>query len=142
MRGVPARLGDAAVLAGHRLGWAAVRRMPERAAYRLFDAVADVTVARGGAARMRANYARVRPELDDAALDALVRDGMRSYLRYYCEAFRLPELGPDELAARVRLEGDGPVREVLDAGAASSASSATSATGTSRAPGARCTSAP
>ncbi len=116
MRGVPARLGDAAVLAGHRLGWAAVRRMPERAAYRLFDAVADVTVARGGAARMRANYARVRPELDDAALDALVRDGMRSYLRYYCEAFRLPELGPDELAARVRLEGDGPVREVLDAG--------------------------
>ncbi|WP_404348281.1 phosphatidylinositol mannoside acyltransferase [Phycicoccus jejuensis] len=116
MRGVPARLGDAAVLAGHRLGWAAVRRMPERAAYRLFDAVADLTVARGGAARMRANYARVRPELDDAALDALVRDGMRSYLRYYCEAFRLPELGPDELAARVRLEGDAPVREALDAG--------------------------
>ncbi len=115
MRKVLGSVTDAATLAGHRLGWTAVRRMPERAAYRLFDAVADLTVARGGAERLRANYARVRPELDAAALDTLVREGMRSYLRYYCEAFRLPVLGPDELAARVRVEGDGPVREVLDA---------------------------
>ncbi len=111
-----ASVTGAATLAGHRLGWAAVRRLPEGAAYRAFDAVADLTVRRGGAARMRANYARVRPELDDAALDALVREGMRSYLRYYCEAFRLPVLTPDDLAARVRAEGDGPVREVLAAG--------------------------
>ncbi|MGG5258757.1 phosphatidylinositol mannoside acyltransferase [Phycicoccus avicenniae] len=106
-------VADAATLAAHRLGWGAVRRLPERAAYRLFDLAADVTVRRGGAERLRANYARVRPELDAAALDALVREGMRSYLRYYCEAFRLSGLGPDDLAARVRVEGDGPVREVL-----------------------------
>ena len=116
MSRLPRRLADRATLAGHRIGWAAVRRMPERAAYALFDAVADVTVARGGAERMRANYARVRPELDDAALDALVREGMRRYLRYYCEAFRLPDLGPDDLAERVRAEGDGPIREVIDGG--------------------------
>jgi len=114
--GLPFRLGGALTVAGHRLGWAAVRRMPERAAYRLFDAVADLTVARGGAERMRANYARVRPELDDAALDALVKEGMRRYLRYYCEAFRLPDLGPDDLAERVRAEGDGPIREAMDGG--------------------------
>ena len=90
--------------------------MPERAAYALFDRAADVTVAHGGAARMRSNYARVRPELDEAALDALVRDGMRRYLRYYCEAFRLQDLGPDDLAERVRVQGDGPVREVIDGG--------------------------
>ena len=54
--------------------------------------------------------------VDDAALDALVRDGMRRYLRYYCEAFRLQDLGVGDLAARVRVEGDGPVREVIDAG--------------------------
>ena len=90
--------------------------MPERAAYALFDRAADLTVRRGGAERLRANYARVRPELDDAALDALVREGMRSYLRYYCEAFRLQDLGPDDLADRVRAEGDGPVREVIDGG--------------------------
>lgn len=107
---------DTLTVAGHRLGWGAVRRMPERLAYALFDRAADVTVARGGAARMRANYARVRPDLDDAGLDALVRDGMRRYLRYYCEAFRLQDLTADDLAARVRVEGDGPVREVIDGG--------------------------
>jgi lauroyl/myristoyl acyltransferase len=110
------RLGDRLTVAGHRLGWGAVRRMPERTAYALFDRAADLTVARGGARRLRLNYARVRPDLDDAALGALVREGMRSYLRYYCEAFRLQDLGPDELAARVRAEGDGPVREVIDGG--------------------------
>ena len=116
MRVLPAGVADTLAVAGHRLGWAAVRRMPERMALSLFDRAADLTVARGGAARMRANYARVRPELEPAALDAMVREGMRSYMRYYCEAFRLPELGPDDLAARVRAEGDGPVREVIEAG--------------------------
>ena len=116
MTGLPTGLTQTLTVAGHRLGWAAVRRMPERAAYALFEAAADLTVARGGAARMRANYARVRPELDDAALDALVKEGMRRYLRYYCEAFRLPELGPDDLAERVRAEGDGPIREAMDGG--------------------------
>jgi lauroyl/myristoyl acyltransferase len=110
---LPLDLGETLTVAGHRLGWAAVRRLPERAAYALFDAAADLTVARGGAVRMRANYARVRPELDEAALDALVKEGMRRYLRYYCEAFRLSELGPDDLAERVRVEGDGPVREAM-----------------------------
>ncbi|HET9020815.1 MAG TPA: phosphatidylinositol mannoside acyltransferase [Ornithinibacter sp.] len=109
-------MADTLSLTGHRLGWGAVRRMPERTAYALFDRIADLTVRRGGAARLRANYARVRPELDDAALDALVRDGMRRYLRYYCEAFRLQGLSPDEILARVRVEGDGPVREVIDGG--------------------------
>ncbi len=110
------RAADTVTVAGFRVGWSLIRRMPERTAYALFDRIADVTVARGGGARMRANYATVRPELDDGALDALVRDGMRAYMRYYCEAFRLPVLTPDELAARVRVEGDGPIREVLEAG--------------------------
>ena len=116
MRLLPASVTDTLTVLGHRIGWGAVRRMPERAAYALFDRGADVTVARGGAARMRSNYARVRPELDDVALDALVREGMRRYLRYYCEAFRLQDLGPGDLAERVRTVGDGPVREVIDGG--------------------------
>ncbi|KGN40600.1 phosphatidylinositol mannoside acyltransferase [Knoellia aerolata] len=107
------RTTDAVTVAGFRVGWSLIRRMPEGAAHALFDRIADLTVARGGGARLRANYATVRPELDDAALDRLVRDGMRAYMRYYCEAFRLPVLTADDLAARVRVEGDGPVREVL-----------------------------
>lgn len=105
-------------LLGFRLGWRAVRRLPERAAYGLFDRIAAVTHRRNGTSvqRLRANYARVRPELDDAALDALTLEGMRSYLRYWCDAFRLQDLGPEELALRVRTVGDQPVREALAEG--------------------------
>ena len=39
-------------------------------------------------------------------LDALVRAGMRSYARYWCEAFRLPAHGP-----RGRARPDGPARD-------------------------------
>jgi lauroyl/myristoyl acyltransferase len=111
-------VGDALAVGGYRLGWGAVRRMPERAAYATFEQLADLTVARGGTGvqRLRANYARVRPELSGIELDALVKAGMRSYLRYYCEAFRLPDRTAEELRASVRVEGDGPVREQLRLG--------------------------
>jgi phosphatidylinositol dimannoside acyltransferase len=111
-------LGDALAVGGYRLGWRAVRRLPERTAHTVFDRIADLTVARAGRGvrRLRDNYARVRPELSSADLDQLVRDGMRSYLRYYCEAFRLPDRTPQELHDSVRVEGDGPVRAELAAG--------------------------
>ncbi|MGL4744896.1 MAG: phosphatidylinositol mannoside acyltransferase [Dermatophilaceae bacterium] len=109
-------VAEAAQVAGYRAGWRVVRRVPERAAHRLFDTFADLTVARGGAELLRANYARVRPELDSTELDHLVREGMRAYLRYFGEAFRLPDLAPHDLAERVRVEGDDPVRQVLDRG--------------------------
>ncbi len=116
MTGLRASVADALTVGGYRIGWSVVRRLPEGTAYALFDRIADLAVARGGAARLRSNYAMVRPELDDAALDALVRAGMRAYLRYYCEAFRLPVLGRDELTVRVRVLGDEPVRAALDEG--------------------------
>ena len=112
------RLTDRAGLTAYRAGWSLVRRLPERVAYAVFDLIAVVAARRGGSgvARMRANYARVRPELDAAGLDALVRAGMRSYLRYWCEAFRLPDLTEADLVARVRTVGDAPVRAHLGAG--------------------------
>ena len=111
-------LGDALAVGGYRLGWGAVRRLPERTAHTVFDGLADLTVARGGSGvrRLRSNYAKVRPELDDAQLDDLVKEGMRSYLRYYCEAFRLPDRTPQELRAAVRCEGEGPVLAEIAAG--------------------------
>ena len=112
------RLTDRAALLAYRAGWALVRRLPERVAYAAFDLIADVACRRGGSgvSRMRSNYARVRPELAPAELDALVRAGMRSYFRYWCEAFRLPDLTEADLVARVRTVGDAPVRAHLGAG--------------------------
>lgn len=117
MKLVPPAVADALTVGGFRAAWAGVRWMPEPAAYALFDRLADIAVARGHARKLRANYARVRPELDHAALDDLVRDGMRAYLRYYGEAFRLPALSSQQLADRVRLVGDvAPRRVIADGG--------------------------
>ncbi len=115
---VSSRVASTGQTMGLRAGFAAVRALPSPAAYRLFDLIADVSTRRGGKGvdRLRSNYARVRPELDERELEALVKAGMRSYMRYYCDAFRLADRTEDELAAAVRMVGDGPVRAALDAG--------------------------
>ncbi len=91
----------AAVLA-YRGGWSAVRYLPEPAAYRAFDTLADAACLRGttGARRLRANLARVAP---DADLGALTREGMRRYMRYWCEVFRLPDWDREKVVSRVRM---------------------------------------
>jgi KDO2-lipid IV(A) lauroyltransferase len=108
-------LGDVLAVGGYRLGWTTVRRLPERTAHRIFEQIADLAVARGGKGveRLRSNYAAVRPELSSDELDQLVREGMRSYMRYYCEAFRLPDRSMTEIRDAVRVVGDGPVRAEL-----------------------------
>ena len=120
MSGLGRGVQDAALVAGYRVGWRAVRLLPERGAYALFERIADAMVRRGGHSvqRLRDNYAVVRPELTEAELDDLVRAGARSYLRYWCEAFRLPDLGRADLERAVRVVGDGPVRASLAEGRA------------------------
>lgn len=112
------KLAERLWLGTFRIGWRATRLLPEVAAYGIFDAVALLTHRRGGSdvKAMRANYARVRPELSPSALDTLVREGMRSYMRYWCDAFRLPDQSMDDLAQAVRCTGDEPVRADIAAG--------------------------
>lgn len=114
------RLTDRATLVSYRAGWSLVRRMPSRLAYGAFDLIADVAWKRRGKGveRLRSNYATVRPELSETELDALVRAGMRSYLRYWCDSFRLPDCSVDDLVRRVRVSGVDPVRAQLEAGRA------------------------
>ena len=111
-------LTERVTLEGYRAGWSLARRMPGRLAYPAFDLLADVAWRRGGKGvqRMRSNYATVRPELTPAELDALVRAGMRSYLRYWCDSFRLPDCSVDDLIHGVRAVGVDPVRACLESG--------------------------
>lgn len=73
-------------------GWAAVRRLPEPVARALGRRIADTVWRRRGKGvrRLEANLARVVPDADANRLAELSRAGMRSYLRYWMESFRLP----------------------------------------------------
>jgi lauroyl/myristoyl acyltransferase len=92
--------------------WALVRRLPERPAYALFDLVADLVWWRRGAAvtRLEANLRRARPAADDAELRSMSRAGMRSYLRYWCDAFRLPDWSNERVVSSVRVVGEDYLR--------------------------------
>jgi len=80
--------------AGYAAGWRAVRMLPEPWARGSFDAVARWAAGHDGKGtrQLRANL-QVASALDGAALDALTRAALRSYARYWQEAFRLPTLG-------------------------------------------------
>ena len=100
------------------LAWALVRRLPERTVTWLFHRAADRVVRRNGRGvrRLRGNLAVVRPDATEAELDALTRAGMRSYLRYWQEAFRLPEWSDVEIVGRVRTVNEKLVRDAYAAG--------------------------
>lgn len=99
-------------------GWRVVRLLPERAAYRLFELVADAAWRRQGRGvrRLERNLARVRPDLDAEGLRLLSRAGTRSYLRYWCDSFRLPDWSRERLLSSVRTVGLEPVRDALGRG--------------------------
>ncbi|KUN66517.1 MULTISPECIES: phosphatidylinositol mannoside acyltransferase [Streptomyces] len=74
------------------LGWGVVKKLPEPVAVRLGRSIADLAwKQRGkGVLRLESNYARVVPDASPERLAELSRAGMRSYLRYWMESFRLP----------------------------------------------------
>ncbi|MFG1675857.1 phosphatidylinositol mannoside acyltransferase [Micromonospora sp. NPDC049282] len=94
--------------AGFVAGWRLIRALPRPVAAAAFRVGADRAHRKdgGGTRRLRANLRRVvGPELPEAELDALVRAGLRSYARYWLEAFRLPGLSRPEILAGFRLDG-------------------------------------
>jgi len=110
-------VSETASVIAYRGGWRAVRYMPDAVAYAFFHRVADVAWRRRtkGARRLRANLARVVPDADDAALDDLTRQGLRSYFTYWCDAFRMPDWGPERVD-RIEVRNEHIVREALARG--------------------------
>ncbi|GAB3824584.1 phosphatidylinositol mannoside acyltransferase [Kribbella italica] len=100
------------------LAWALVRRLPESVVTWVFTRVADFVVRRdgGGVRRLRGNLAVVRPDASADELDGLVSAGMRSYLRYWQEAFRLPEWSDERIVGRVRTVNEERLRDAHAAG--------------------------
>ncbi|ERS58730.1 hypothetical protein HMPREF1261_01744 [Corynebacterium sp. KPL1818] len=80
--------------AGYLAGWKVVRWLPEPVARTIFRWVADFASDHGrGMDGLRRNLTRVVGA--ENVTRELVRDSMRSYMRYWREAFRLPAIHAD-----------------------------------------------
>ena len=113
-----AAASDQATTFGYLSGWRLVRLLPERQAQAVFRALADQIYRRGGKSidRLRANLRVVRPELPEADLDALTHEAVRSYLRYWCESFRLPAWPIEDVVRRTRTVDVHHLRDALSLG--------------------------
>lgn len=108
------RLTDAAYAAG----WSLVRHLPEPVAHRSFRELADQAWRRrrGGVVQLERNLARVVPDAGPEELRALSREGMRSYLRYWREVFRLSDLSRQQIVESFVLEGQDRLAQALASG--------------------------
>lgn len=100
------------------LGWAGVRKLPEPAAVALGRRIADIAWKRRGNSvlRLESNLARVVPDATPERLRELSKAGMRSYMRYWMESFRLPAMGPERFSEDVEIKDEHILREALAAG--------------------------
>ncbi|HEV8569986.1 MAG TPA: phosphatidylinositol mannoside acyltransferase [Actinoplanes sp.] len=92
---------------GYAAGWRLVRVLPLPVARAVFNAAADRALRHNGPGtqRLRRNLRRVvGPDMPDAELEDLVRAGLRSYARYWMEAFRLPSQSRRQFLERFRLD--------------------------------------
>lgn len=110
-------MSDYFIYLGYNTAWKIIRWIPEAKAYSLADKCADYFYGRNGkgVSRLRENYQRIRPELDESQLEFLVNAGMRSYLRYWCDTFRFPSWSKERLISTTVCENENFLRDPIAA---------------------------
>lgn len=104
---------------GYAAGWRVVRALPLGVARAMFNAGADRAFKGNGPGtqRLRRNLRQVvGPAMPEADLDALVRAGLRSYARYWMEAFRLPSQTREQFLNDFRVVQFDELKAVLGEG--------------------------
>ena len=118
------RLRLSAVSGAYRLAWRGTRHLPAPVGYGLAHTVADALWAghrlrrsSTGVGQLERNLSRILPPgTSPRALRRAARAGMRSYMRYFYEAFALPGITPEQILARVRADVDPQLHEDVRAG--------------------------
>ncbi|MDV5144432.1 phosphatidylinositol mannoside acyltransferase [Streptomyces sp. SBC-4] len=89
------------------LGWSTVKKLPEPVATGLGRRIADFAWKRRGKSvlRLESNLARVVPDATPERLAELSKAGMRSYMRYWMESFRLPTWSKERVESDVDIKG-------------------------------------
>ncbi|MBD0740716.1 phosphatidylinositol mannoside acyltransferase [Streptomyces sp. CBMA152] len=89
------------------LAWTSVKKLPEPMATGLGRRIADTVWKRRGKSvlRLESNLARVVPDATPERLAELSQAGMRSYMRYWMESFRLPAWSKDRMRTGFEPQG-------------------------------------
>jgi KDO2-lipid IV(A) lauroyltransferase len=100
------------------VGWKLVGALPEKAAYFLFRKLADFFYRKNGKSvrRLRTNLSIVNPRLSDEKLEELVKVAFRSYLRYWCDTFRIHKWSPAKIQSTVTTTNDHLLRDPMKDG--------------------------
>ncbi|MFJ5078370.1 phosphatidylinositol mannoside acyltransferase [Streptomyces sp. NPDC088553] len=99
-------------------GWATVKKLPEPVAAGLGRRIADLTWKRRGKSvlRLESNLARVVQGATPERLAELSKAGMRSYMRYWMESFRLPTWSKERVERGIDIQDIHHLQEGLAAG--------------------------
>jgi lauroyl/myristoyl acyltransferase len=99
-------------------GWRLVRWLPEITAYKLAYRVSDFLVKRNGKSvqRLRSNLSRTQAGMTTLDLDLLVVEAMRSYMRYWCDTFRLPDWSKERIIKTTSVTNEHLLTDAIAAG--------------------------
>jgi phosphatidylinositol dimannoside acyltransferase len=97
------------------LAWRLIGIFPERLAYGLANKIADYLYKKNGKGvkRLRSNYARVGPFMSESDLDQLTKAGMRSYLRYWIDTFRLNKWSKERIVSTTTVVNEELLRDPI-----------------------------
>ncbi|MFZ9790094.1 MAG: phosphatidylinositol mannoside acyltransferase [Candidatus Nanopelagicales bacterium] len=90
------------------LAWFLVKRLPNKITLNIFRKIADYSYRKDikGVQQLRANLSfMLNLNQNSIELEKIVKEGMRSYLRYWQEAFRLPKWDKNYLEKNIRVKG-------------------------------------
>jgi lauroyl/myristoyl acyltransferase len=99
-------------------GWKVVGLLPEKVAYSLFYRIAGKMYRKNGKSvrRLRTNLSVVSPELSALELEELVQRSLESYMRYWCDTFRIHKWSSARIEERTSLTNDHLLRDPIKAG--------------------------
>jgi KDO2-lipid IV(A) lauroyltransferase len=95
--------------------WKIIGFLPEKLAYKIANLVSDFTYLRNGrkVQRLRGNYKRVLPDLSKSELSKLTKAGMRSYLRYWFDTFRLNKWSTERIISTTEVIRENLLRDPI-----------------------------
>lgn len=100
------------------IGWKVISLLPESMAYRLFYKLAGRMYRKNGKSvrRLRTNLSIVKADITPLDLELLVIAALESYMRYWCDTFRIHTWSPSRIQGTVSTNNEDLLTEPMKAG--------------------------